>query len=231
MWKILSTNLLTYNWYNSSRNFNKILSVPKKIDYSVRQIPGESTFLPVLTYGTAIENDFIVNYVNYIPEVPSSWEWQWTLNPEDIAIHSDSVTWWAMLECYYRKNTWPSTFTFWSAPVATDFTSQIQSWHSGCNVPEGQVKYTLAWDDWYYYCTVPWTPNWSDMNLECIKLDNTMTPIAHNSVATSWWWSAENASVQTFYSWYSGAMSYWTQYVDPSIVDYQTLWEWIYNQL
>jgi len=40
----------------------------------IKQIPGESTFLPVLTYGTAIYTDFINNYVDYIPEVPSSWE-------------------------------------------------------------------------------------------------------------------------------------------------------------
>ena len=122
MWKILSTNLLTYNWYSSNSNLNRILSVPQKIDYMIKQIPGESTFLPVLTYGTAIRSDFVVNYTNYIPEVPSSWEWKWMLDPGEIAAMWDQETWWAIVECYYYEVAWPSTFTFWSAPVATDFT-------------------------------------------------------------------------------------------------------------
>lgn len=175
MWKILSTNLLTYNWYNSSRKFNKILSVPKKIDYMIKQVPGESTFLPVLTYGTAIWEDFINNYVNYIPEVPSSWEWQWELNPWDIAIHSDSVTWWAQLECYYTEVAWPTEFTLVTldstqkASVLNVYTNSIipamnNLWYNQYAYKPDTYYWLnalLQWDNWKWYWMAAATPDWS----------------------------------------------------------------------
>ena len=175
MWKILSTNLLTYNWYSSHSNLNRILSVPQKIDYVIKQIPDDDMSSAVTTYGTAIRSDFIVNYANYIPEVPSSWEWQWKLDPGDISAMWDLETWWAIVECYYYEVAWPTEFTL----VTLDSTQKtsVLNVYTNTVVPEMNklwyleygyqpnpyrwINALLQWDDWQWYWMAAATKDWS----------------------------------------------------------------------
>lgn len=139
---------------------------------------------------------------------------------------------WDEMVMVFETQTGPSIFTYMPAPTSTDYTSQINSWYgSSVSVQSWRVAAVLQADDWYLYTATSYA-NWSQWQyyIEAMKLDTSMNVIEHSQVSTTQNWI--NAPMMTFWS-YSRQENYsqWTNNVESSITNAQTLWEWIYNNL
>ena len=133
----------------------------------------------------------------------------------------------------------PSTFTYENLWTTQNYSSRLSNmywslpWYMSTST---QVRYALRGDDWYYYACLGYSENWgSPYYMECIKIE--ITGSAYQIVAN---WQvrltdsggvAWSAIPGVFYNGNNNYFSYFTDYVDSSIVDYQTLWEYIYNHL
>lgn len=242
MWKILSTNLLTYNWYSSNSNLNRILSVPQKIDYAIKQIPDEDMSSAITTYGTAVRSDFIVNYVNYIPETPSSWEWQWDLDPESgISAMWDSETWWAIVECFYYEVAWPTEFTLVTLDSAQK--TSVLNVYTNSVVPAMNslwfiestykpdiswwISALLQWDNWKWYWMTAASRDWGVFYYVPFELDSDFSFIKIWTPG-----SAPTSGSSNYYNIIYLFWQYWPQsWAVSAVVDWVTtvneLWGYI----
>lgn len=174
MWKILSTNLLTYNWYSSRQLFNRILSVPKKFDYKIVQKSFDAGRpWDITTRWTRIYEDNMT-WDSYIPNLPSSywnnWIFSWMPAP-DI-----DPTWWMEVEVYYTHQSWPTEFTLVTldsnqkAGVLNVYTNTVvpemtKLWYLEYAYqpnPYRWINALLKWDDWQWYWMAAATNDWSN---------------------------------------------------------------------
>jgi len=126
------------------------------------------------------------------------------------------------------------TFTYWPVTTSASYEAELNNWYWTGSISDicGTVNYILTWSDWYLYCAYWYSINWSNYYLECMKLSPQMNVIMHNQISvgdSTWAW----CSNYTFHNNdpYWQYINTWKEKVDSSIVDFQTLWEWIYNNL
>lgn len=115
MWKILSTNLLTYNWYNSSTTFDKILSVPKKLKYKITQKKSSyDTSWNTRPWNIITSWITTVSHImpGMIPELPSWYKW-WYLC-DSLEEHTDPQTWWLWMDVWYCYSSVPTWFEWYA---------------------------------------------------------------------------------------------------------------------
>lgn len=176
----------------------------------------------------------VFKWIKYIPYGWTAFDVSLTTTYQGIPY---AKTWWLLQDwdemvMVFETQTGPSEFIYAQAPTTTDYISQINSWYgSSVTVQSWRVEAVLQADDWYLYTATSYA-NWSQWQyyIEAMKLDTSMNVIEHSQVSTTQSWI--NAPLMTFWG-YSPRASYsdWTNNVDSSITNAQTLWEWIYNNL
>lgn len=185
MWKILSTNLLTYNWYSSSQLFNKILSVPKKFDYKIVQksFDWERPW-DITTRWTRIYEDNMT-WDGYIPNLPSSywnnWILAWTSEPI-----IDTATWWMEIRVAYTYQSWPTEFTL-ATLDSTQKTTVLNVYNNSVIPAMNELWYNqyayqpnttywfnalLQWDNWKWYWMVAASTDWSTYDYVPFELES-----------------------------------------------------------
>jgi len=239
----------SYDWDWMNNNRNPISYVDMPVDYKaicltwsyldvydfVPVDSGSSTvsslgFSAILSWSQWI----VFKGIKYIP-------YGWTAFNVDLTTTYRPIpmveTWgllqdWDEMVMVFETQTGPGTFEYVLAPTSTDYTKQISSWYgSSIGIQSWTVAAVLQADDWYLYAATSYA-NWGQSlyYIEAMKLDTSMNVIEHSPVSTTYNWL--NEPQQTFWGyntryWYSG----WTNNVDSSITNAQTLWEWIYNNL
>ncbi len=240
----------SYDWDWMDNNRNPISYVDMPVDYQgifltwsdlgvYNFVPLDSMFEPVSSIGfNAIlswSQWVVFKWIKYIP-------YGWTAFDVDLTQTYQALpyaeTWWLLQDwdkmvMVFETQTGPSEFTYTQAPTSTDYTSQINSWYgSSVSVQSWRVDSVLQADDWYLYAATSYA-DWSHWQyyIEVMKISTSMVVIEHSQVSSTQNWI--NEPLMTFWSgysprhWYSG----WTNNVDSSITDAQSLWEWIYNNL
>lgn len=176
----------------------------------------------------------VFKWIKYVP-------YGWTAFDVDLTTTYQPIpmveTWgllqdWDKMVMVFETQTGPSEFEYVQAPTSTDYTSQINSWYgSSVSVQSWRVDAVLQADDWYLYTATSYA-DWSHWQyyIEVMKISASMVVIEHSQVSTTYNWI--NAPLTTFWSYMSRPnYSDWTNNVDSSITNAQTLWEWIYNNL
>lgn len=175
MWKILSTNLLTYHWYNSSTTLDKILSVPKKLKYKITQKQSQ--------YDKSWEArpwDIATSWITtsphitqiMIPDLPSWYKW-WRLC-DSLVENIDPQTWWLWMDVWYCYSSAPTWFewyvnfpNFYSlqqqfSPILENLWYDYNHWYI-INYPNQWWLYN--WDIVLAICTMVSTQTWDSIGI------------------------------------------------------------------
>lgn len=239
MWKILSTNLLTYNWYNSSQLFNKILSVPKKFDYKIVQKSFDAGRpWDITTRWTRIYEDNMT-WNSYIPNLPSSYwnNWVFSWMPSPVI----DPTWWMEIEVYYAYQSWPTEFeliTLDSAQktsVLNVYTNSVVPAMNSLWFIESTYKpdiswwisALLQWDNWKWYWMTAASRDWGVFYYVPFELDSDFSFIKIWTPG-----SAPTSGSSNYYNIIYLFWQYWPQsWAVSAVVDWVTtvneLWEYI----
>lgn len=232
MARILSTNLLTYNGYNSTDWYNKILSVPQKFDYKIiQQSSNEHRLWDITTRWTRIY-ETNMTWEDYIPDLPSSYWTSWFIEWIWFPI-VDPTTRWIRLDVAYGYQSWPSTFSIYETGKWPTIYYYVSLVIPGIDDISSNTWYAfwLMGDNWVLYLYAVTGPWWNKA-ARAISYDITSDRVlAHeqDTISTMYQYMSWNNSWWNRYYLFTNWWDWWLSSMWVSSV--KELWEEIYNVL